>query len=157
MFSSATSETLHRHVNFSKAENWTHIWYAVWLQLWVYLIICGNTLTNSLLPVLYTLSLWLGLVICVSPLLYIAMDCIMRYLFSLHVFKQIDAQIPVLLNCAPTHPHSFILWNTHSRENFPRFLTIKYSSILEVMGLYTMSVSRKNVFAVRCLQMHWLG
>ena len=35
------------------------------------------------------------------------------------------------------------------------FLTIKYSSNLKVMGLYTMLVSRKYVFAVRCLQMHW--
>ena len=43
---------------------------------------------------------------------------------------------------AKHHPHSFILLNTH-----------KFSHD-EVMGLYTMSVSKIYVFAVRPLQMH---
>jgi hypothetical protein len=49
-----------------------------------------------------------------------------------------------------THIHSF----KHSLSAKLFFLTIKYSSILKVMGLYTIYVSRKYVFAVWCLQMH---
>ena len=57
------------------------------------------------------------------------MDCSMRYVFSLRVFKQMAS--PAVKLC---------------------FLMI--SSSLKVMGLYTMSMSRKYVFDVRCLQMH---
>ena len=83
------------------------------------------------------------------PLIYIAMDCIMRYVFSLRVFKQMGAHTRQALGL-PAFIHSF-------KHLLPVklclcFLTIK--SILKVMGLYTMSVLRKYVFAVLCLQMH---
>ena len=71
--------------------------------------------------------------------MYIAMDCIMRNVFSLRVFKQMDAYTSACI-------HSFFLTLTRGKC----FLTIKYSSILKVRGLYTMSVQRKYVFAVRC-------
>ena len=69
------------------------------------------------------------------------------YVFSLRVFKQMGAH---------THVHqaspAFIHYFKHSLAVKLYLLTIKYSSILKVMGLYTMFVSR--TFAVRCLQMH---
>ena len=50
--------------------------------------------------------------ICMCPpLIYIAMDCIMRYLFSLRVFKQMDAH---------TRPHSLIILHIHTRA--PAFI-----------------------------------
>ena len=77
------------------------------------------------------------------------MDCIMRYVFSLRVFKQ-RVHTYSWTGHAPAFNHSF----THSLVVKLCFVTIKYSLIVKVMGLYTMSVSRKNVCAVRCLQMH---
>ena len=106
---------------------------------------------NRLLPVLYTLSLST----CVHnmhvspPLIYIVMDCIMRYVFSLRVFKQTGTHTHAP-QASPAFIHSF----KHSLAVKLRFLTIKHSSILKVMGLYTMSLSRTYVIAVRCLQMH---
>ena len=75
------------------------------------------------------------------------MDCIKRYMFSL-CLRQMGAH---------THAPSpaFIHYLKHSLVVKLCFLTIKYSSILKVMGLYTMSLSRTSVFAVRCLRMHW--
>ena len=35
--------------------------------------------------------IWLVEISNVPPLIYIAMDCIMRYVFSMRVFKQMDA------------------------------------------------------------------
>ena len=57
---------------------------------------------------------------CVPPLIYIAMDCIMRYVFSLRVFKQMDAQ-------SHTHVPAFIHYftHTHSRARiYSLFLTL---------------------------------
>ena len=73
----------------------------------------------------------------------IAMDCIMRYVFSLHVFKQMDAHTRARI-------HSFFLTLTSGKTMF------SHNQILinpKSYGFYTMSVSRKYVFAVRCLQM----
>ena len=55
---------------------------------------------QSFLPVLYTLSLstFVDNIHVSSPLIYIAMDCIMRYVFSLRAFKQMDAH---------THAHIY--------------------------------------------------
>ena len=79
------------------------------------------------------------------------MDCIMCYVFSLRVFKHIGAHIQ--LNC--TRTSAFIRSFKHSLVVKLCLLTIKYSLIiLKVMGLYTISVSIKYVFAVQCLQMH---
>ena len=47
-------------------------------------------------------------------LIYIAMDCIMRYVFSLHVFKQMGVHTHAHTK---HHLHSFIRLNTHSRKN----------------------------------------
>jgi hypothetical protein len=66
------------------------------------------------------------------------------------VFKQMDA---TFINYF-THTHTRV--RIHSLFlTLTRGLTIKYSSILKVMGMYTMSVSRKYLLAVWCLQMHW--
>ena len=54
-----------------------------------------------------------------------------------------------------TRAPAFIHLFKHSLAVKQCTLTIKYSSILKVMGLYTMSVSRKYVLAVLCLQMHY--
>jgi hypothetical protein len=59
-----------------------------------------------------------------------AMDCIMRSVFSLHVFKQMGAHTP---HSSPAFIHSF----KHSLAVKLCFLTIKYSSILKIIGLYT--------------------
>ena len=88
-FSSTTSESQSRG-----KENFTHIWYVVlWPQLWLYLMICGKKLTDIVCyhyGILY--RYWLVFIICIfPPLIHIAMDCIMRYVFSLRVFKQMGA------------------------------------------------------------------
>ena len=57
-----------------------------------------------------------------------AMDCIMRSVFSLHVFKQMGAHTP---HSSPAFIHSF----KHSLAVKLCFLTIKYSSILKSYGL----------------------
>ena len=56
--------------------------------------------------------------------------------------------------CCTARTHAFIHSFKHSLAVKLCFLEIKCSSILKVMGLYTMSVSRKYEFAVRCLQMY---
>ena len=63
------------------------------------------------------------------PLIYIAMVCIMHYAFSLRVYRWVHTT---------SFNHSF----KHSMVKLC-FLTIKYSSILKVIGLYTMPLSRK--------------
>jgi hypothetical protein len=69
--------------------------------------------THRFLPVLYTLPLST----CVSymhvppPLMYIAMDCIIPYVFSLSAFKQMDAP-----TCACIY--SFFLTLTRSKTMF---------------------------------------
>ena len=138
MFSSPISETLSHHVNCGK-DNLTHIWYAV---LWP--VVCYQYCVH------YRYRLVFIICMCPPPLIYIAMDWIMRYMFSLRLFKQMGVHTHVR-QASPTFIHSF----KHSLAVKPYFLTIKYSSILKVIGLYTISVSRAYVFAVQRLQMHW--
>ena len=53
-------------------------------------------------------------------LIYIAMDCIMRYVFSLRVFKQMDAHkyARVCVTHTRAHIHSFLLTLTHGKKMF---------------------------------------
>ena len=73
------------------------------------------------------------------------MDCIMRYVFSLRVFKQMDAHTRARI-------HSLFLTLTRGKIMFSQDQILINPK--KVMGMYTMSVSRKYVLAVRCLQMH---
>ena len=62
--------------------------------------------------------------VCVPPLICIAMDCIMRYVFSLRVFKQMDAQTRAHARVCVTHTHtrtrihSFFLTLTRGKTMF---------------------------------------
>ena len=74
-------------------------------------MICGNTLThvvcNSIVYIIIIdLCSWYA---CVPPLMYIAMDCITRYVFSLRVFKQMDAHTGARIHkLFYTYKHAFI-------------------------------------------------
>ena len=65
----------------------------------------------------------------------------MRYVFSLRLFKQMDAHTRARI-------HSLFLTLNRGKTMF------SHDQILKFMGMYTMSLSRKYVFAVRCLQRH---
>ena len=67
--------------------------------------------------------------ICMFP--PVAMDCIIRYVLSLRVFKQMDAHVCVLHIHTRARIHSFFLTLAVKQC----FLTIKYSPILRVMGM----------------------
>ena len=77
-------------------------------------MICGNILTN-IICYQYCIHYHYRLVfiICVTPLIYIAMDCIKHYVFFM--FKQMGAHI--LLNCAPNI--------IHIRSTFKHSLAVK--------------------------------
>ena len=72
------------------------------------------------------------------------MDCIMRYVFSLRVFKQMDAHTRARI-------HSFFVTLTHGKTMFSN------NQILinpESNGLVHDVCVKKICVTVRCLQMH---